>query len=186
MTYYSTTPPLFPTPKPHIAHYFTSPCYGCFFPSHSSQPAAIIGKMCFESKLWLLPVHCIIAHRWRVLLSWRGHYRALQGSRTGITCTLVMIYQSCQWPYFFTSSWAEWVVVLHEARCIDPWICYHVTRPVLLLPALLRMNSNSSIKISLYCLDKEPCFRITYRISCPHKRFRMLCWQKFLSIIFVI
>lgn len=104
MTYYSSSPPLFPSPKSRIARYFTSLCCGCSFPSHSSQLAAIIGKICSESKLWLLLVLCIIAHSWRMLLSWRQHDKAPQGSRAGITCTLVMIYQSCWRPHFFTSS----------------------------------------------------------------------------------
>lgn len=39
------------------------------------------------------------------------------------------------------------VFVLHVARCIDPCICYHVTVPLWLLPALTRINCNGAISV---------------------------------------
>lgn len=103
-------PLFFLAPKPYIAHYFTSRCRGCLFPSRSSYPAKIIGRICPRSKSWPRLVRRMIAHTGReTQLSWRGHYRdTYRGSMGGITCALSgpsdVIYQSCQWLHFIRGA----------------------------------------------------------------------------------
>ncbi len=147
-------PPFFPfSGKPHIARHFTSPCHRCFFPSCSSYPAKIIGRICHENKSQPRLVRCIIGHGGRGLLSWRRRYIDTYKHPWEESRALRRDLWKLSVASFHTSSWAQWVFVLHVARCIDPWICYHVTLPVLLLPALMRINCNGPIKISLWCLD---------------------------------